>query len=58
MLAALTLTMTGRPRPHAVGYALAVVAGLTWASNAVGGGTLIFSLVVGAELAIQAAHLA
>jgi hypothetical protein len=46
VLAALAPTMTGRPRPQAVGYMLAVGAGLTWASNAVGGGTLLFSLAV------------
>ena len=40
------VTMTGRPRPHAVGYVLAVGAGLTWASNAIGGGTLLLSLAV------------
>jgi hypothetical protein len=44
--AALALTMAGRPRPHLVGYLLAVGVGLTWASNAVGGGTVVFSLVV------------
>ena len=46
VLAALTRTMVGRPRPPALGYVLAVGVGLTWASNAVGGGTLIFSLAV------------
>jgi hypothetical protein len=46
VLAGLALTMIGRPRPSAVGYVLAVGAGLTWASNAVGGGTLLFSLAV------------
>lgn len=46
VLAALALTMVGRPRPHPVGYVLAAGAGLTWASNAVGGGTLLFSLAV------------
>jgi len=46
VLAALALTMVGRPRLHPVGYVLAVGVGLTWATNAVGGGTLFFSLVV------------
>jgi hypothetical protein len=40
--------MTGRPRPPPIGYLLAVAAGVTWASNAVGGGTVLFSLVVAA----------
>ena len=38
--AALTL------RPGPVGYLLAVAVGLTWASNAVGGGTVVMSLVL------------
>jgi hypothetical protein len=42
--AALADTMTGRPRPGAVGYLLALAVGLTWASNAVGGGTVVMSL--------------
>ncbi|HXH80766.1 hypothetical protein [Nocardioides sp.] len=46
VLAALALTMGGRPRPHPIGHLLAVAVGLTWATNAVGGGTLVFSLVV------------
>jgi hypothetical protein len=46
VLAALTLTMNDRPRPHPIGYLLAVGVGLTWASNAVGGGTVVFSLAV------------
>jgi hypothetical protein len=46
VVAALTLTMRGRPRPHPIGYLLAVGVGLTWASNAVGGGTVAFSIVV------------
>ena len=46
VLAALALTMIGKPRPHAVGYVLAAAAGLTWASNAIGGGTLLLSLAV------------
>jgi hypothetical protein len=52
VLAALTRTMTGRPRPHPAAYVLAVGVGLTWASNAVGGGTLIFSLVVAVAAAL------
>ena len=43
VLAALTRTMVGRSRPHAAAYGLAVADGVTWASNAVGGGTVIFS---------------
>ncbi len=46
VLGALSITMEGRPRPHPVGYVLAVGVGLTWATNAVGGGTLVFSLLV------------
>ena len=46
VLAAVARTMVGRPRPHPVGYVLALGVGLTWATNAVGGGTLVFSLVV------------
>lgn len=46
VLAALALSMLGRPRPPALGYLLAPAVGLTWATNAVGGGTGVFSLVV------------
>jgi hypothetical protein len=46
VIAALSDTMTGRPRPGPVGYLLAVAAGLTWASNAVGGGTVVMSLLL------------
>lgn len=46
VLAALALTMTGRPHPHPVGHVLALAAGLTWASNAVGGGTVVLNLAV------------
>jgi len=46
LLAALTSTMSGRPRPHPAGYVLAVAVGLTWATNAVGGGTVVFSLAI------------
>jgi hypothetical protein len=42
---ALASTMPGRPRPGSVGWILAAAAGLTWASNAVGGGTEILSTV-------------
>lgn len=48
VLAALAATMVGRPRPPLAGHVLAVAAGLTWASNAVGGGTVVFSLLVAA----------
>lgn len=46
VLAALALTMIDKPRPPVLGYVIAITVGLTWASNAVGGGTEIFSLVV------------
>lgn len=46
VLVALARTMAGRPWPHPVGYLLALAVGLTWATNAVGGGTEWFSLVV------------
>ena len=46
--AALVRTMAVRPRPSPVGYLLALAVGLTWASNAVGGGTVIASLLVAA----------
>ena len=43
---ALVRTMAERPRPGAGGWALAAAVGLTWASNAVGGGTEPLSLAV------------
>lgn len=46
VVAALAGTMAGRPLPHWIGYLLAVAVGLTWASNAVGGGTEVASLVL------------
>lgn len=46
VIAALALTMIDKPRPPVLGYVLAVTVGLTWATNALGGGTVIFSLVV------------
>jgi hypothetical protein len=46
VVVALAMTMSGRPRPPLVGYALAALAGLTWATNAVGGGTVVFSLIL------------
>lgn len=52
VLAALTGTMAGRSRPHPAGYLLAVAVGATWASNAVGGGTVIFSLAVALVAAV------
>jgi len=48
VVAALADTMTGRSRPGPVGYLLALAVGLTWASNAVGGGTVVMSLVLAA----------
>ncbi|MFC5493333.1 hypothetical protein [Nocardioides caricicola] len=46
ILAALALTMLGRPRPAPVGYLLAIAAGLTWATNMLGGGPIVLGLVV------------
>jgi hypothetical protein len=46
VLAALALTMVDRPRPHPLGHLLAVAVGVTWATNAVGGGTVVLSLPV------------
>ena len=50
--------MAGRPRPHPVGYLLAAAVGLTWATNAVGGGTFWSGMVdftSGAKTAQQVA---
>jgi hypothetical protein len=46
VLAAVARTMWGRRRPGIGGYVLAVLVGLTWATNAVGGGTELLSLMV------------
>lgn len=46
LLWALASTMAGRPRPPLAAHILAVAVGLTWASNAVGGGTVVLSLAV------------
>lgn len=46
LLAGLASTMRDRPHPHPAGYLLALAVGSTWASNAVGGDTVIFSLAV------------
>jgi len=46
VLGALAATMRGRARPHPIGYPLALGVGLTWASNAVGGGTVVPALAV------------
>ena len=47
--AALAATMAGRKRPtHPGAYLLAVAAGVTWATNAIGGGTVVPSLLVAA----------
>ncbi|GAA1766496.1 hypothetical protein GCM10009795_011280 [Nocardioides hankookensis] len=43
---ALARTMVDRPRPGWVGYLLALAVGLTWASNALGGGPLVLAVVV------------
>lgn len=45
IVAALADTMAGRPRPGPVGYLLAVAVGLTWATNAIGGGTEYLAVV-------------
>lgn len=52
VMAALTRTMVGRSRPHLAAYVLALGVGVTWASNAVGGGTVIYSLAVALAAAI------
>jgi len=45
--AAVAATMPGRRRPtHPGGYILAVAVGLTWATNAIGGGTTLMSLLL------------
>ncbi|MBI2242837.1 MAG: hypothetical protein HYU55_02385 [Nocardioides sp.] len=46
VLAALAATMRRRPWPHPAGHLLALAAGLTWASNSVGGGTEWLGLAV------------
>lgn len=46
VLTALAVAMAGRASASPIGYALAVAVGLTWATNAIGGGTVVFSLVV------------
>jgi hypothetical protein len=46
VVAALARTMAGRSRPGGVGYVLALLVGATWASNAVGGGTEPWSLLL------------
>lgn len=52
VVVALALSMPGRPRPGWVGYLLAVAVGATWASNAVGGGTVVAGLVVAVGFAL------
>lgn len=44
---ALAMTMRGRPRPAVVVHALGLAVGVTWATNAIGGGTVVFSAVAG-----------
>jgi hypothetical protein len=46
VVVALATTMPERPRPAPIGYLLAALAGLTWASNAVGGGTEVLSVTL------------
>lgn len=50
VVGALAATMRDRPRPGPVGYVLAVAVGLTWASNAVGGGTEVLGVAVAGTL--------
>jgi hypothetical protein len=52
VLMALALTMVGRRRAHPLGYVLAIAAGLTWATNAIGGGTVLFSLVIATAVVV------
>lgn len=46
VVTALAATMSGRSRPQPTGYLLALGVGGTWATNGVGGGTVVFSLVL------------
>lgn len=46
VLAAVARTMLGRRRPGVVGCVLTLLVGVTWATNAVGGGTEWLSLMV------------
>ena len=46
VVAALAVTMCDRPRAGVIGHVLAIAVGLTWATNAIGGGTVLFSLVI------------
>jgi hypothetical protein len=46
VLAAVARTMVGRPRPGPLGHLLGLAVGLTWVTNAVGGGTPALSLTV------------
>jgi hypothetical protein len=50
VFAAVAASMAGRPRVGLLGHLAALAVGLTWATNAVGGGTEVFSLLVGATL--------
>jgi hypothetical protein len=52
VLAAVARSMRGRQRPGVLGYALAVLVGLTWATNAAGGGTEGLSAVVALGAAV------
>lgn len=46
LVGALATTMRGRPRPSWVGYPLALGMGLTWATNALGGGPVVLALLL------------
>lgn len=52
VFAVMAASMTGRPRAGLLGHAAALAVGLTWATNAVGGGTELFSLLVAVALAV------
>lgn len=45
VLAALAVSMVHRGRSSAVGHAVGIAIGLTWATNAIGGGTVVLSLL-------------
>ena len=46
VLAAIADTMTSRPRPPWWAYVLSVGVGLTWATNALGGGTEVLGVII------------
>lgn len=52
VFAAVAGSMSDRPRAGLLGHAAALAVGLTWATNAVGGGTELFSLLVAVALTV------